>query len=69
MAALVKTTNPDLQLKLDRWVSLITAVSESVLGSDDRLRLATEFAESFVPPDVSGDDLQYFASNVANDPV
>lgn len=38
-------------------------------GSPERVESVIQFARTFVPGDVSEDDIVYFSSNLANDEV
>ena len=64
-----KTKSPELQVKLEEWAAAAAAVMSSAPGSEERLQLAKVFANSFVPPDVTEDDIEHFSTNLANDEV
>jgi hypothetical protein len=64
-----KTKSPELQIKLEEWAAAAAAVMASAPGSEERVQLAKAFAISFVPPDVSEDDIEHFSTNLASDEV
>ena len=62
-----KTTNASLQAHLARWVDLVDRSIASPNPSVARTDLIMEFCRSFVPVDVTEDDVVHFSGNLAQD--
>ena len=65
----MRTSNPILQDKLDQWVATIRSVVAEENGSTSRLQAIINFCQSFVPSDITEDDLDHYAQSLADDEV
>lgn len=63
----VKTTNQGLQQQLDRWVQLIEHCFSCT--ANDRPLAIREFCATFVPVDVTEDDIVHFSGVLSSDEV
>mmetsp|Transcript_4097 Transcript_4097/g.6351 ORF Transcript_4097/g.6351 Transcript_4097/m.6351 type:complete len:130 (+) Transcript_4097:29-418(+) len=65
MSATLK--NENLRAQLLRWVDLCdTAISHPV-GSVERVAAIIDFCSTFVPPDISSEDMEAYAGELATD--
>lgn len=62
-----KTSNPKLQEQLIRWKDMLNDAFKLPFGSEQRLEAIKVFAATFVPTDVSHDDMEYYAGTLATD--
>eukprot|EP01036_Dinobryon_divergens_P028311 gene28311-37242_t len=63
----MKTQNLNLQKQLRSWIEQVTLASNYAESSQERLSTIMLFSKSFVPSDVSEDDIQHFSGNLIND--
>lgn len=64
-----RTTNPNLQRQLEDWVHMVDdALREPNLSTQRGQKIMT-FTRTFVPHDVTEDDIDHFSSNLINDEV
>lgn len=63
----IKTSNTALQGHLTRWVDVVDRSLASPNPSVARTDLIMEFCRSFVPVDVTEDDLVHFSGNLSQD--
>lgn len=61
----MQTKNKHLQQQLENWAVMISQAAESSNKAEDLRR----FAETFVPADVTPEDIDHFTSNLFNDEV
>ena len=61
--------NSNLQHYLELWVEKCAVALESPQGSSERLEAIKEFCRGFVPLDISTDDMEAYASELAADEV
>lgn len=64
-----KTTNINLQLQLESWVLAILRCLQLPNPSSQRNNAIDSFCRSFVPHDVTEDDIQHFSGSLCNDEV
>ena len=65
----VKTSNSNLQAKLDQWAQAVQSAVMHPHPSPIRSQAIAEFCKTFVPTDVSEDDISYFTNNLDTDQV
>lgn len=62
-------TNSNLQHQLEVWVEQCGIALDLPLGSQDRSNAIKEFCRGFVPTDVSVEDMEHYAAELAADEV
>jgi hypothetical protein len=63
----MKTTNPNLQKQFDEWVEMIRVAMALPDPSSQRSDAVLQFTRSFVPSDVTEDDIAHFSNNLLSD--
>jgi hypothetical protein len=62
-------TNANLQRQLELWVEQCAIALELPVGSEDRSNAIKLFCTGFVPTDVSVEDMEHYAAELAADEV
>lgn len=62
-------TNPNLRNQLLQWIQLTKAALDCTSPSAERTDAIFAFVRTFVPPDVTEDDIDHFANNLVSDEV
>lgn len=65
----MKTTNAQLQASLDVWASAVESAFSLPNPSGERTDAILAFCRSFVPFDVTEDDIAHFSGNLSMDDV
>jgi hypothetical protein len=65
----MRTSSDTLQAKLDRWLTLLNLAASESQGSPSRVQAIIIFCKTFVPSDISEDDLLHYAQSLADDEV
>jgi hypothetical protein len=65
----MKTGNQNLQSALEQWSSLSAAAFALPNPSNTRTNAIIDFCRTFVPPDVTEDDVIHFSGNLSSDDV
>ena len=65
----MKTKSEGLQKALGDWVQLVTAAFALSNPSLERTDAIIDFCRTFVPPDVTEDDIMHFSGNLSSDEV
>ena len=63
----MKTKNESLQLTLDKWMNDVNIAYDLPNPSLERTNAIIAFTKTFVPPDVTEDDITYFSNNLIQD--
>lgn len=63
----MKTSNSNLQNQFAAWVAALSAALSLADPSKERTDAITEFCRTFVPSDVTEDDIQHFSTNLITD--
>lgn len=61
--------NPNLRNQLLQWIQLTKAALDCTNPSAERTNAIYAFVRTFVPPDVTEDDIDHFSNNLASDEV
>lgn len=61
--------NPNLRNQLLKWTQLTKAALDCPNPSSERTNAIFAFVRTFVPPDVTEDDIDHFANNLVSDEV
>jgi hypothetical protein len=63
----IKTSNSNLQTKLDQWAQAVKGAVIHPHPSPARSSAIANFCRSFVPSDVTEDDISYFTNTLVTD--
>jgi hypothetical protein len=66
-ADIMKTTNASLQTQFEAWVEMFTAALALTDPSKERTDAIIAFCRTFVPLDVTEDDIEHFSTNLIKD--